>query len=372
MQHDLVVCLFYRLSNFTLCLTASGGFWVAVRKACFVVFGWERGVRMQNVTDGETAVAVLRASDVKGDALERHIATPAWAPVISLESVDGPLYRRMIGDLHTLQAALPPPSAMAAIARRLVEEAAEAGGEVDAEAVARLTVSAFAEYVFGLTWSDDLQVLVDASWEWRREIAVRGRADPAVKAAALALVLRLVRAAPRLHAVFGERWAEAEYLSLLMQPYLLSPTINVGDIAVAMRRHPELSVEEAIREMHPFPILERFCAADVLLSDGRLVVRAGTQVIMFTNDFRGPTSELPPFGAGARACAGTSLALALLRPMHATLRRHAAFAPEKGHRYSGRNNDGAASWAESAYFVRTVLPVVLGLRGGKGEEAGKA
>ena len=26
---------------------------------------------------------------VKGDALERHIATPAWRPLLSLESVDG-------------------------------------------------------------------------------------------------------------------------------------------------------------------------------------------------------------------------------------------------------------------------------------------
>ena len=49
--------------------------------------------------------------------------------------------------------------------------------------------------------------------------------------------------------------------------------------------------------------------------------------------------------------------------MHATLRRHPLFVPEEGHRYSGRNNDGTGGWAETLYFIRTVGPVVLGLRG---------
>jgi hypothetical protein len=45
---------------------------------------------------------------------------------------------------------------------------------------------------------------------------------------------------------------------------------------------------------------------------------------------------------------------------------------EAGHKYSGRNNDGNTTPAEAWYFVKTVLPVVLGFRreGGGGEGEG--
>jgi hypothetical protein len=33
-------------------------------------------------------------------------------------------------------------------------------------------------------------------------------------------------------------------LSLLLQPFLISPTINTGDIIVAFNRYPELEITE--------------------------------------------------------------------------------------------------------------------------------
>jgi len=51
---------------------------VLVRKVCFWIFGMLNGQRLVNVTDAEVATAVMRSSDIKGDALERHVATPAW------------------------------------------------------------------------------------------------------------------------------------------------------------------------------------------------------------------------------------------------------------------------------------------------------
>ena len=41
---------------------------------------------------------------------------------------------------------------------------------------------------------------------------------------------------------------------------------------------------------------------------------------------------------------------------------HPAFDPCKGHKYSGRNNDGNTTPGEVWYFVKTVLPIVLGFR----------
>ena len=368
-QHDLVICLAYRAGNFGIILERTGALWVAARKACFFCFGVLRGVPLLNVADAATAMAVMRASDEKGAALERYIASPAWRPVVSLESIDGPLHKAMLADLHRLIALLPPPSALQAISQRRCEELKAAGTVVDAEAVATLSMAAVVEYLFGVTWRPELRVLVDASWEWRKEIAVRGRADVAVKTAAVACVLQLLRADAKLWPLFGERWAEPRYYSLILQPFLLSPCINVGDVAVTLKAQPTLTLEEAIRAAHPFPIFERFVRADVKGADGRVAVKAGTQVIIFTSDLVGSDAVWPVFGCGPRACAGTNLALALMRPLHATLREAEAFQPARNHRFSGRNNDGAVSLAETLYFLRVVLPVVLFSRGGQAEDA---
>ena len=80
---------------------------------------------------------------------------------------------------------------------------------------------------------------------------------------------------------------------------LISPAINVGDIAVAMKTHPELGLEAAMRQMHPFPIFERFVEKDVVLK-GRVVVRGGTQVMMFTSDFKDAKVPWSVFGSGPR------------------------------------------------------------------------
>jgi hypothetical protein len=370
-QHDLVVCLFYRISNFVIILERSGVIWVALRKACFWLFGALHGTPLVNVADVDTAMAVLRASDVKGAALERYVASPAWLPLLSLESVDGPLYRAMLADLHVVVAALPPPAALQPISARLCDALVAGGGVIDAEAIAQLSVQAVVEYLFDAPWHEDMRVIVDASWEWRKEIAVRGKADAAVKAAAIARVIALLRATPKLWALFGEKWTTPRYYSLILQPFLISPCINAGDIAVTLASQPTLSLEDAIRAAHPFPIFERFVRSDIKAPDGsgRVAVKGGTQVIIFTSDLRG-AGAWPAFGAGPRACAGTNLALALLRPVHATLRPAATFAPARNHRFSGRNNDGNVSLSEMWYFLKVVAPVVLFARDSGDPEGG--
>jgi len=185
----------------------------------------------------------------------------------------------------------------------------------------------------------------------------------------------LIRNDERLWAMHGEAWREPRNYSLIMQPFLISPAINVGDVAVALKRRPGLRLEDAMRDAHPFPIFERFVSEDVYVdrrvdkkngktTSGRknvLAVRKNTQVIMFTSDFRGSNVPWPVFGAGARMCAGTSAALGVLRAVATTLVAAGdAFAPERGHKYSGRHNDGVSSLGEAWYFARTVVPIVLG------------
>ena len=82
---------------------------------------------------------------------------------------------------------------------------------------------------------------------------------------------------PGLWNLFGDLWAQPRYYSLILQPFLVSPAINVGDVAVAMCTHPHLSLEAAMRQMHPFPIFERWVEDDVVVR-GKVAVKAGTQV----------------------------------------------------------------------------------------------
>ena len=225
---------------------------------------------------------------------------------------------------------------------------------IDAHAVARFSLAVFVEYVFGRKWESAFEVLVDASWEWRREIAVRGRADISVKRDAVRLVVGdLIRNDKRLWAMHGEAWWEPRNYSLIMQPFLISPAINVGDVAVALKRRPGSRLEDAMRDAHPFPIFERFVEEDVYvdrragrgatsscgpanaLKPRRLAVKKNTQVIMFTSDFRGSDVPWPVFGAGPRMCAGTSAALGVLRVVASTLAAAGeAFAPEAGKKAS--------------------------------------
>ena len=311
------------------------------------------------------------------------------SPVLSLESIDGPLYTSMIGDFHKLLKYLPPAATFAAITEArvdsLLKSATDKGSPIDADAIATVTVLSTVRYLFGrgsgaerdrcviqgaslddvcsclASESALVERLVRGSWEWRKEIAVRGKADPTVKSDAIDALLTLLRGS-EIWDLHGDSWALPRYYSLLMQPFLLSPAINIGDIAVAFKQHPTLSAEDAVRVSHPFPILERFVGPDgVLMRDGsKAAIRPNTQVIIFTPDL--VTMERmswPIFGAGPRACQGTQFALPLINLLHAKVRTHPAFDPKAGHLYSGRNNDAEWSWKELSYYIRTIGGVLL-------------
>tara|TARA_B110000977_G_scaffold112505_1_gene145783 strand:- start:5440 stop:7515 length:2076 start_codon:yes stop_codon:yes gene_type:complete len=419
-QHDLVICLFYRISNLAIILHKNG-LYKSVgasvektsRKALFRVFGFFSNQKLVNITDIDTAVAVLKASSVKGDGLERHVASPAWRPLLSLESVDGKLYDDMVGEFHKLVKHLPPPGLVAELAETRVEEMLRAAGSggikrgkvktsktdklgkevttsevevslpislssqqlcssfnakgnsvIDAHQICRLSLAVFVEYVFQRKWEQSFEILVDASWEWRREIAARGVADPQIKKAAVELVVNdLLRNNEKLWAIHGEKWREPRYYSLIMQPFLISPAINVGDVAVALKMFPETKLEDTMRKSHPFPIFERFVDEDVYVTRSgkkKKVIKKDTQVIMFTSDFCDSDVKWPVFGAGPRMCAGTSMALGVLRAVANGFEGCENFKPEIGHKYSGRHNDGVSSFSEAIYFTKTVVPIVFG------------
>jgi hypothetical protein len=96
-----------------------------------------------------------------------------------------------------------------------------------------------------------------------------------------------------------------------------------------------LDVSDALRQMHPFPILERFISKDITINDNndygavnnnknmnkcpfngnknkendeKIAVCKDTQVVMFPSDWR-ENKSWPIFGAGKRVCSGAHFAL---------------------------------------------------------------
>lgn len=372
-QIDLVTCLCYRLANFLLILAPPSPSQF-VNMLLFRVLGWYTGTPIVHVTSAAVATAVLKASSHKGRALEYLIASPAWLPILSLESVDGAQWSRMRTDFDALLKLLPPPERLQELASQHTRELlASTEARIDAAAIGRLTLSTFIAYLFeGQPWRPEFELFLSAAQEWRGEISVRRRGDKGVQRKAIALLVDGLLRPSKLWSLYGERWAEPEHFSLLMQPFIISPVINVADIMCAVALEAarlggadKVTLDGVLRAMHPFPILERYVDKDVEVG-GRVAVQAGSQCIIFTQDLRGSVAW-PVFGAGARSCAGMHLAMPFLKVLLTDLCGPGAkgrFDPLSGHAQSGRHHDGQLGLGEAVYFYSTVLRAVAGARGG--------
>lgn len=161
------------------------------------------------MTNPKIALQVLKGV-TKGDGLESRLAMPAWAPILSLESVDGEVWRTMRQDFDRLHKIVAPRTAdLAPIAQRHVDVALARGAVIDANAITRLAIGIFIEFLFGRCDVDaEIDVLARASWEWRKEIACKGKGRADAKWAAVETTISLLRADAELWNVFGEEWMD--------------------------------------------------------------------------------------------------------------------------------------------------------------------
>ena len=358
---------------------------------------------------------VLAASDRKGTFIEQLIATPAWDPVYSMESMDGERWEQLARDFKTVLARTEWRERLLPLVRKHLVRLRKGSGMVSSETIARLTVRTLAELLFRVELSDADEILFyQASLEWRREIAVKSPGNRAVKRAFWERLRALVDASEFRRGMDSYAADPAAWLSLFAQPFLLSPQINVGDIFVSvfsfLRADPALAarartwaaggdrarldgiVLEAIRLKHPFPILERELRKD-FRGRGGTAFSAGTQVFILLDRFRQdpgfdperwlrPAAENPyaaiPFAAGPRMCIGKPIAMELLAELLRSFLVEFPMErvrPEVGHLYSGRSNDGATSFGETAYQLRVFGRGIwesLRLRRASGVRSGKS
>lgn len=313
----------------------------------------KNGCKAMTVTDLTVARQVLLNSSDKGSCIEEKIATPAWSPVLSLESVNGSLWEDLKSRFLIFQKHLLPIEELAQITRKIVSSQ-DLNIDIDAKQVVRITLACFIKWLFNLDWNPQWEFVCEASWEWRKEIAVKGKANTSIKSQTVNWMIDLINQS-KYYELFGEEWSKPEYYSIILQPFILSPMINMSDIAVSTSKHPELSINELIHYYHPFPILERYISQDLIINtndNSSILIKANTQVFIpldrIGQSQRYDNQKWSPFGVGPRKCLGNQYAIIFLTEFIAHLKNHPKFVPEKRHKYSGRNNDDL-TFSESMY-----------------------
>ncbi|KAK1947203.1 hypothetical protein P3T76_001213 [Phytophthora citrophthora] len=330
-----------------------------------------QGVKLKWVTDPDLALQVLKSTSDKGELIEAKIALPAWKPVVSLESVNGEQWRRMKTQFMKLMQVLQPISELTTIFEAHGHELLKTEEVVDATRVNSLSVACFYEWIFEREFdTDKFAEVCKATWEWRKQIAIKGFADCGVKQRTVEWCVEEIRRTPRLYQLFGEKWTEPEYYSLILQPFMISPAINITDVAVVVKEWANITpstesiTQEVIRQCvcsaHPFPVVERY------FPDGaaEMNIPPNTHVLIPLDEMAGDAFAAGvdlTFGAGARICVGRHMAMKAMAGLFTdSMVRSDKFQPRMNHKYSGRHNDGDEAVVETLYQVQFAVRIIGG------------
>ncbi|KAI9986676.1 hypothetical protein PInf_025631 [Phytophthora infestans] len=325
-----------------------------------------QGVKLKWVTEPDLAFHVLKSTGDKGEMIEARLALPAWSPVISLESVNGEQWRRMKTHFTKLTHVLQPISHLTTIFETRGQKLLKSDVVIDALKLNELSVACFYEWVFEREFdSETFAEVCQATWEWRKQIALKGFADCGVKKRTIEWCVEEIKRTPRLYDLFGEKWAEPEYYSLILQPFILSPAINLTDVAVVVKEWAKTTsatepitleiIRQCVCSAHPFPVVERYFPS----GDAAMNIAPNTHVLIPLDEMAGDAFAAGvdlTFGAGSRVCVGRHMAMkAMLGLFTDCMVRSDKFQPRLNHKYSGRHNDGEETAIETLYQVQFVV-----------------
>jgi hypothetical protein len=352
------------------------------------------GLKTEIVYDLKAAKKILSFGEDKGRTLEETIMLPAWESAASLESANGKLWRDLRASFDHHHRHLPPAASLEEVFLNLdvrsvlapTSAAGEAQGSaapdanmrsprtlVDSPGVTRLTLAGFGQWLFAAPMAtEDVECLYQTSVAIRREVAMRGYGDSGAKQRGYDTVIRLLEASAY-DPPPGRQWREREAYSAVLQPYIISPAVNVIDIFIALEALCDLPAQarrwvqqgyaasrediqahllETMRLKHPFPVLERLHGRTQYFVPLDSLFREGTPAGRFSpGDWQGPGGTLAhpadfvPFGIGPRRCPGRQIALGALGALLYNLVSSPEFdfQPTANHRYSGRVHDDAPS-----------------------------
>lgn len=348
-----------------------------------------QGKKFKVITSQKDIKFALSLSD-KGRALEDLFAIKAWEPILSVESINGETWKIVRKNLDEFMKYLPQFHKLGLIATQEANRLLSLGITITSKQISISTLKIFLRYLFcendqaleiktssspvngdclkpdidkdcqfiDKYLNDDfLEKMYSAALEWRKEIAIKGPSDKAQKTWLVNSVVKILKSSK-----FGTLWdwSNPEYFSVVLQPFVVSPSINMSDIGFSIKKHKKEYnvmthkefldyVEHCIYQNHPFPFLERY---DSSTNTYYLIELANLKNVVNYN------GAIFNFGYGPRKCVGRAQARIFIDSFFKALLDKECFKPEEGHLYSGRNNDENFNIGESIYQVKIILGVI--------------
>jgi len=147
------------------------------------------------------------------------------------------------------------------------------------------------------------------------------------------------------YGIFDDKWNLPEYYSVIMQPFIISPMINISDIMVNLQvlfENGKLNksqiidnniINRIIFTAHPFPILERY---DPVTSTQYFIpLDTLSNYELYNYKYKNLV-----FGTGERKCSGQKYAYIILKLFIKLYHdNNERIRPILNHKYSGRDND---------------------------------
>jgi hypothetical protein len=304
----------------------------------------------------------------KGDFIEYLVATPAWEPVISLESIDNEKWSQVKQNFLKFTTSFYVDNKINLIGdyiENYTNQYLNSNHIIDSKLISKITVQSFCKFLFNIEINlNDLDILYKASIEWRKEISMKGKGNIDIKVNAINIILNYIKNDNKLYLIFNEDWEKPEYYSIILQPFIISPMINVSDIMVSAQsllsqslisNYEDINnnlINKIIYSYHPFPILERFNP----LTNTQYFIPLD-QLARFHN-YSNLYKNLV-FGVGPRRCSGQLYAYIILNKfIDMYFKNQKKINPLLNHKYSGRNNDNF-NLKESLYMGKILLKLLI-------------
>lgn len=351
------------------------------------MFQTMQGRKHKWIREPMLARRVLSTSSSKGIGVEQLLSTEAFLPIVSLESVIDEQWQRMKDNFVILKSHLPSLDALSTIADDVTKYYLEREDNpvIDCPTLVRLTVQIMQAWLFGVPKEIEVNpMIVGAIEEYRKEIAVKGKGDAKLKLYVTQWIQDEIRSHRKIYEIFQEKWFADEYWSLLLQPFFISPAINLTDIAITLTckefkdefelGNGRLDFDDmeriilcAINYKHPFPIFERWFPHG--LKDGeRFIIEPNTHCFVPIDEIgrnccnkSTANTYWSAFGAGKRACGGRDIAMTLCTKIFHGLLTHQRseekFKPWIEHHYSGRDNDFTETMSQTIYQLRRLMEI---------------
>lgn len=307
-------------------------------------------------------ITKILSLNTKGKFIEYNIAIPAWYPIISIESTDNKEWNIVKKNFLYFNSKIKLNSnQLSSIISDKINDLLLQNIQIDSSWISKIVVYAFCKLIFDIELSEsELKLLYDGSIEWRKELAMKGIGNKLIKYKCVDKILDLIKSNKVVYNIFEENWSNPEYYSVIMQPFIISPMINVSDIMVnyiKLIKNKKILlndiitndiINQVIYSYHPFPILERY--------DPQTNTQYFIPLDSLTNfNNYNDENKILVFGVGTRKCAGINFAYDILKTFFIIYNKHPnSFSPETNHLFSGRNNDKFV-FDEQLYMIKILI-----------------